>query len=83
MPKEYIYTSSLPIELKEELEQYASKHHISKNKVIEKALKNLFEEETHKDIIASFKKIADDPDVADTAEWGINDYKEQLKRYPE
>ena len=45
MIKQYVYTSSLPMELKERLEQYAIRHKVSKNKVIEKALKKFLMEE--------------------------------------
>ncbi|MDQ6844156.1 MAG: CopG family transcriptional regulator [Bacteroidota bacterium] len=63
----------------EEVAEYAKKKKISKNKVIEIALKKLLEEEIRNELIESFKKIADDPDMIEMAEWGMEDYAEQLK----
>ena len=80
MPRQYIYTSSLPIELKDEIEEYASRHKISKNKVIEKALKNLLSEEKKKLYAASFKKANNDPGMISMADWGLDDYLQQLKK---
>jgi len=48
MSRQYVYTSTLPIELKEELELYATKHKTSKNKIIAKALKKFLTEERKK-----------------------------------
>ena len=60
--------------------EYAKKNNISKNKVIEIALKKLLDEEIRNDLIESFKKIADDPEIIEMAEWGLDDYVKQLKK---
>ncbi len=80
MPKQYVYTSSLPIELKEDLEVYATKHKVSKNKVIEKALKKFLMEERKKVYVETFKKANNDPEMTAMADWGLEDYLEQLKQ---
>ena len=54
---------------------------ISKNKVIEIALKRLLEEEIKNDLRESFKKISDEPDMLEIADWGMVDYKTQLKNF--
>jgi hypothetical protein len=79
--KTVTYTSTLPNVVMEEVVEYAKKKKISKNKVIEIALKRLLEEEIKNELRESFKKIADDPEMLEMAEWGIEDYAEQLKKF--
>ncbi len=79
--KKITYTSTLPNVVMEEVVEYAKKKKISKNKVIEIAVKKLLEEEIRNELIESFKKLADDPDMIEMAEWGMGDYAEQLKRF--
>jgi hypothetical protein len=79
--KKVTYTSTLPGVVMEEVVEYAKKKKISKNKVIEIAVKKLLEEEIRSELIESFRKIADDPDMIEMAEWGMEDYAEQLKRF--
>lgn len=80
MPKQYVYTSTLPMELKEDLEVYATRHKVSKNKVIEKALKNFLMEERKKLYAETFKKANNDPEMIAMADWGMDDYLKQLKQ---
>ncbi|MEP6927448.1 MAG: hypothetical protein ABI834_07420 [Ginsengibacter sp.] len=79
--KKITYTSTLPSVVMEEVAEYAKKKKISKNKVIEMAVKKLMEEEISNELIESFRKIADDQDMIEMAEWGMEDYAEQLKRF--
>lgn len=79
--KTVTYTSTLPNVVMEEMVEYARRKKISKNKVIEIALKKLLEEEIKNDLRESFKKIADDPDILEMAEWGMADYEKQLKKF--
>ena len=79
--KTITYTSTLPNIVMEEVTEYAKRKRISKNKVIEIALKKLLEEEIKNDLRESFKKIADDPGMAEMAEWGMGDYAKQLKKF--
>ena len=78
--KKITYTSTLPDTVMEGVVEYAKKNNISKNKVIEIALKKLLDEEIRNDLIESFKKIADDPEIMEMAEWGLDDYVKQLKK---
>ena len=80
MSKQYVYTSTLPMELKEDLEVYATRHKVSKNKVIEKALKNFLMEERKKLYAETFKKANNDPEMIAMADWGMEDYLKQLKQ---
>lgn len=75
------YTSTLPNMVMEEIVEYAKRKKISKNKVIEIDLKRLLEEEIKNDLRESFKKISDDPDMLEIAEWGMVDYGTPLKKF--
>lgn len=77
--KNITYTSTLPSMVMEEVVAYAKKRNVSKNKVIEIALKKLFEEELRKDLQETFKLANEDKELAQMAEFGLNDYLEQLK----
>lgn len=79
--KTVTYTSTLPNVVMEEVVEYAKKKKISKNKVIEIAVKKLLDEEIRNELKESFKKIADDPEMLEMAEWGLEDYIQQLKDY--
>ena len=79
--KKITYTSTLPGIVMEEVVEYAKKKKISKNKVIEIAVKKLLEEEIKNELMESFKKIADDPEMIEMAEWGMEDYAAQLKKF--
>ena len=80
MSKKYVtYTSTLPNIVMEDVAEYAKKKNVSKNKVIEIALKKLFEEEIRKDLENTFKLAAEDQGSTDMAEWGLGDYSQQLK----
>ena len=78
MVKQYVYTSSLPLELKEDLEQYVIINKMSKNKVIEKALRKFLMEERKKAYVETFKKANKDNEMTDMADWGLEDYLKQL-----
>ena len=79
--KKVTYTSTLPNMVMEEVVEYARKKKISKNKVIEIALKRLLDEEIRNELIESFKKISNDPGMVEMAEWGMDDYAEQLSKF--
>jgi hypothetical protein len=79
--KNITYTSTLPDVVMEKVVEYARKKNLSKNKVIEIALKKLMEEEIKNELMESFKKIANDPEMIETAEWGMREYSEQLKNF--
>lgn len=77
--KNITYTSTLPSVVMEEVTAYAKKKKVSKNKVIEIALKNLFEEELKKELRETFKLANEDKELLELAESGLADYLEQLK----
>jgi len=75
------FTSSLPNELLEMLNQVASQQKVPKNKVIEESLKMYFEELERQEYITSFKKLKEDRELNQIAEEGMEDYANQLKPY--
>ena len=79
--KTITYTSTLPNVVMEEIVEYAKKKGVSKNKVIEIAVKKLLEDEIKNELRESFTKIADDPAIDEMAEWGMDDYAQQLKKF--
>jgi uncharacterized hydantoinase/oxoprolinase family protein len=77
--KNVTYTSTLPSIVMEEVAAYAKKRNVSKNKVIEIALKKLFVEELQKDLKETFENALQDKDLLEMAEAGLGDYLDQLK----
>lgn len=77
--KNITYTSTLPLVIMEEVAVYAKKKNVSKNKVIEIALKKLFEEELKKELHETFKLANEDKELLESAESGLADYLKQLK----
>jgi hypothetical protein len=81
MKKQVTYTSTLPDELISQVKEYAEKYKMTKNKVIEEALKRYFFEQKRKEYEESFARIANDPETIELAEMGIADYAELLRKY--
>ena len=79
MNKKITYTSTLPDVVMEGVVEYAKKKKISKNKVIEIAVKKLMEEEIKNELRRTFTLAANDKELLEMAEWGLGDYLEQLK----
>jgi hypothetical protein len=77
--KKITYTSTLPSMVMEEIVEYAKKKKISKNKVIEIAVKKLMEEEIKNELRRTFTLAENDKELLEMAEWGLGDYLEQLK----
>lgn len=82
MYKTKVFTSSLPIDLTEEVENYAITNKVPKNKVIELALRAFFKGIERKEFVESLKKYGRDPEFKEMAEWGIHDFTKQLDKYP-
>ncbi len=77
--KNVTYTSTLPSVVMEEVVEYAAKKKISKNKVIEAAIRNYLDAEIRSELEKTFKLAAEDPELVEMADWGLADYLEQLK----
>lgn len=81
MKKQVTYTSTLPDDLILQVNEYAEKYKVSKNKIIEEALKRYFFEQKRKEYCESWARLAGDPEVEKLAEMGMDDYAEQLRKY--
>ena len=68
------YTSSLPSDLLELIDQYAVRFKVPKNRIIENSLKAYFENLKRAEYIRSFKKAAGDSEMIEMAEEGLEDY---------
>jgi hypothetical protein len=79
--KKQLYTSTLPDDLILQVNEYAEKHKVPKNKIIEEALKQYFFQQKRKEYSESFARIAHDPEVEELAEMGMADYAELLRKY--
>ncbi len=77
-----VFTSSLPIDLCNSIDQYALENNIPKNKVIEKALLLFFEGIERQEFRESLKKYGRDAEFVELAEWGMDDYSKGLEKYP-
>ncbi|WP_026452491.1 ribbon-helix-helix domain-containing protein [Aequorivita capsosiphonis] len=68
------FTSSLPDELLENLAKMAKELKMPKNKLIEKALQHYFEQIEKAQYAKSFMRAANDPEMLELAEEGIEDW---------
>ncbi|HBB93597.1 MAG TPA: CopG family transcriptional regulator [Bacteroidales bacterium] len=68
------YTSTLPSDVMEKLDFYATRFKVPKNRIIEKSLKAYFERLKNAEYTRSFRRAAGDQDVVDMAEEGLDDY---------
>ncbi len=68
------FTSSLPDELLDTLAKMARELKMPKNKLIEKALQHYFEQIEKTQYANSFKRAANDPEMLELAEEGIEDW---------
>ena len=73
------FTSSLPDDLLHSLAEKAGKLSLSKNKLIENALRLYLEHLDKAEYIKSYQQAATDKDLIQLAEEGMEDYLNQLK----
>ncbi len=74
------FTSTLPDDLLELLNEQASKLSIPKNKLIEKALRIYLDQLNRAEYIRSYKELAADTDLLSIAEEGMEDYLQQIEK---
>lgn len=72
------FTSTLPDELLQKLNEMASKLAMPKNKIIEKALRIYLDQLTRAGYIRSYKQAGQDAEIMQIAEEGMEDYLKQL-----
>lgn len=74
------FTSTLPDELLQKLNEMAQKLAIPKNRIIEKALQIYLDQLTRAEYVKSYKMAADDINIIEMAEEGMEDYLKQLEQ---
>lgn len=72
------FTSTLPDELLQKLNDMAIKLSVPKNRIIEKALQVYLDQLTRAEYVKSFKLAGDDINIIEMAEEGMADYLKQL-----
>lgn len=75
------FTSSLPDELLDQLAKEAKNLKVPKNKLIQKALEYYLEKLDKAKYAKSFERMANDPDMHELAEEGIEDWFKMLEEY--
>ena len=73
------FTSTLPDELLQKLNEMALKLAIPKNRIIEKALQIYLDQLTRAEYVNSFKRSVGDVSIIEMAEEGMEDYLKQLE----
>jgi len=74
------FTSTLPNNLLDLLNEKAKSLGLPKNKIIEKALSIYLDQLNKAEYRRSYKKMADDSDILSIAEEGMEDYLTQLDK---
>lgn len=74
------FTSTLPDQLLELLNQKAKDLALPKNKLIERALRIYLDQLNRAEYVKSYKKLTADVDVLSMAEEGMEDYLSQLDK---
>ena len=73
-----IFTSTLPDDLLQALNDKAKELSLPKNKIIEKALRIYLDQLNRASYLKSYKQMAADSDIQQMAEEGMNDYLSQI-----
>lgn len=73
------YTSTLPNDMLDQLNEYAQKLNMPKNQLIERALRNYFDKLKKAEYIRSFQRAAQDKEVMALAEEGLDDYLKMVE----
>lgn len=73
------FTSTLPDDLLQKLNEMAGKLAVPKNRIIEKALRIYIDQLIRADYIKSYKQAADDENILLIAGEGMEDYLKQLE----
>ena len=81
MRKKLTYTSTLPEDLLIMVNDYSAKYKVSKNAILEKALRNYLFELKKNEFKEGFKKAQGDNDQLTLADSGMDDYWEIINRF--
>jgi len=73
------FTSTLPDDLLQKLNEMAIKLSIPKNRIIEKALQIYLDQLTRAEYVKSYNSASEDLNIIEMAEDGMEDYLKQLE----
>jgi hypothetical protein len=74
MKNNSVLTTSLPSEIVGQLNEYAEKFNLPKNKILEEALKSYFDRLKKAEYIHSFKRASSNEEMRSLSEEGLADY---------
>jgi predicted transcriptional regulator len=74
------FTSTLPDDLLQKLNDIAIKLAIPKNRIIEKALQIYLDQLNRAEYVKSYKQAAEDINITEMAEEGMEEYLKQLEQ---
>lgn len=74
-----IFTSTLPDDVFQHLNEKAKKLSLPKNKIIERALRVYLDQLNRAEYVKSYQRAAGDKDILAIAEEGIADYFKQME----
>lgn len=74
------YSSTLPNELIEQLNEYARKLNIPKNQLIERSIRHYIQKIKQAEYIQSFQRVAQDEEQTELAEAGLEEFLEQVEQ---
>jgi predicted transcriptional regulator len=77
------FTSSLPDQVLEKLNEIAITLKVPKNQIIERALTRYLEQIERQMYIRSYKNIASDEEIMSIAEEGLQSYNDELEKWDE
>lgn len=81
MGKPVTITTTLDADMNNWLKEEAKRQKTTKRVIIERAVEYYLTDQTRKLYAEGFKKMNDDPEVLEMAEWGMGDYYDNLKPY--
>lgn len=74
------YSSTLPFELMEQVNEYARKLNIPKNQLIERSIRHYLRKIKQAEYIQSFQRAAKDEEQMELAEAGLEEFLEQVEQ---
>ena len=81
MSNKITYTSTLPEDVASAVRDYAERYRVSKNAVVEQALRQFFLQEKKREFREGFSKSAGEAEIMELAEQGLQDFTEVVDRF--
>jgi len=81
MKESTVFTSSIDNSLMQKLRKYSDKYKMPKNKIIETALNNYFEQLKKAEYAQAFRKEKGNPEMIELVEAGLDDFLKMIERF--